>query len=436
MSEFSAEAAQGAAPLSKPHRMGVLTLLMLIYLMNLLDRQLPFILAESIRRELRLSDSQLGLLGGVAFAFVYATMSLPLGRLADLWSPKWVLTGSAMVWSAMTAFGAGATSFVQLSIARVGVALGEAGCVPSAHALISRLVKPEARATTIAVFMVGSPLGLMAGLALGGALSDRMGWRGAFLVIGLAGIALAAVFALVAPDRRSPPGATQASWIEAMRHLFAIRSFTHLCVGSAVLGVGGYAVITFGGTYVMRTFGWTATQAGLGLGFANGVGGALGTVASGLLADRLGRRRPAWSLMVPSVALFAAAIFFGATFLVPAPMVAIVLLTVALFLNFCFIAPSFAAAQAVAPQNMRATASALLVLSSGLVGASAGPVIVGMLSDMLKPRFGLLSLRYALMVVPAMVTWAAIHFLLAARSFDRDLAGARAAHEHGKVGHS
>lgn len=399
----------------------VLALLTLIYMTNLIDRQLPFILAESIRKDLDLSDLQLGLLGGVAFAFVYGVMSLPLARFADSWSPKWVLTGCAVTWSLMTSLGAGATSFVLLSMSRVGVAVGEAGCVPSSHALISAIAKPNARGRMLAIFMVGSPMGLMAGLLLGGWVNDQWGWRAAFLYIGAVGVALSLVFALVAPDVRPPRKEKQPTLLAAARHLFAFRSYTHMFVGNAFLGVGGYSVMTFGAPYMIRTFHWTSTQAGVGLGLANGLGAAVGTIVGGFLVDHLAKNRPSLTLWLPAIGLFASALFYAAAFLVHQPVMAMVCLGCALFLNYFYMAPSFAAGQSLAPSNMRATASAILVLSSGLLGASVGPVIVGMLSDALRPRFGDLSLRYALMVVPVMTGCCAVHFVFAARAYMNDL---------------
>lgn len=401
----------------------VLALLVAINVVAFVDRQLPFVLAESIRRDLTLDDTQIGLIGGLAFALFYAASILPLAALADHWSAKWVLVCCVAVWSATTALGGLASGFWQLAATRVGVAVGEAASTPASHVIISQTWPPQRRAFAIGIFSMGVPLGIMIGLGLGGWLNDLASWRVALVLIGLPGLVLALAFAFVAPDtRRAAHGADQTGLIAGARRLFRQPSYVFLAAGITVFGIGGYAVFAFAAPFLIRVQGLTATQAGLALGLLNGVAGVLGALGGGIATDWLARRDRRYALLLPAVGFGVTAPLLVAAWLAESGSATLALLVVPALFNALYGAPCFATAQALAPPNARAAASAIPLLGQSLIGASLGPVLVGMISDALAPEHGVQSLRYALCWLALGYVGAALLLLAATVHLRRDLA--------------
>jgi predicted MFS family arabinose efflux permease len=398
-------------------------LLLLVNILNFIDRQIPFILAESIKRDLRLSDTQVGILGGVAFSVVYSILGLPLAALADRIGRKWVLAGSLLCWSALTALGGFAQSFVQLVATRLGVAAGEAGSTPTSHALIADHFPPARRGVPLAIFSLGVPLGSMLGLFLGGWINDVAGWRQALFLAGAPGIVLSlAVVLIVREPRRSraeiadrPPPLHKTLGL-----LLAKRTFRHLAAGIALYSMGANATIVFTAPFLMRSHEMSAASVGLWLGLLYGVAGVAGTLVGGVVGDVLGKRDARWRLWAPALGLAIAAPFTLAAWFVPSAGLSILLLAAPKFANLLYIAPMFVAVHSLAPAKARATSSALLLFFNGLLGVSLGPLITGLLSDGLEPAFGDQSLRYALVFVVVTQLWAALHFALAARTLRAD----------------
>ena len=400
----------------------VVALLFLINVINFLDRQLPSILAQSIKADLGLRDTQLGLLGGLSFALFYGTLALPLARLSDRWSAKWVLTGSLLIWSALTAAGGFAQTFVQLAAARIGVAVGEAGSTPAAHAIISASVSAPRRGLAMGVFSLGVPVGVMAGLILGGWLNDLHSWRFAMLVMGAPGIVVALLFATTTRDRRPPATvAGAATFLETAGFLLRLRSYRHLCIGIMVFGIGIYASFNVTPAFLIRTYGISTAHAGLMLGLVNGLAGGIGAFGGGWLGERLGRGNPGRTLMLPAIGFALASPFLFAALFSPTVGLAIGFMVVPHLTNVMYVAPCFGVAQSLAPPGMRAMASAILLLGLSLVGASVGPYLAGLVSDLLQPRFGVMSLRYALCIACVTNVWAAGHLWYAARALPGDL---------------
>lgn len=399
-----------------------LGVLFLVNVLNFVDRQLPSILAQSIKIDLGLSDTQLGLLGGVAFAFVYATLGLPLARLADTWSAKWVLTGCLVIWSLLTSAGGLARNFVQLAASRVGVAAGEAGSTPSAHAMISATVPARRRGLAMGFFSLGAPVGLMCGLALGGWLNDLHSWRFAMIAVGLPGFAVALLCAFTVPaPQRMQTAPESADFFATARFLLRRKSYRHMCIGVTTFGIGLYAAFQFAPAFLIRTYGLTTATAGLALGLVSGLGGGVGALGGGWLGDVLGRRNPAFILMLPAAGFAIASPFYAATWLAPTAALSIAFYTVPNLVNTMYMPPTFGVAQSLAPPGMRAMASAILLFGLSLVGASVGPFVAGLLSDFLHDRFGAMSLRYALCFTSVTHAWAAVHFTIAARALPADL---------------
>ncbi|PZQ24622.1 MAG: MFS transporter [Sphingopyxis macrogoltabida] len=403
-----------------PMRATVTTLvvLTLINVLNFLDRQLPFILAESIKRDLGLSDTQLGLLGGFAFAVCYSTMALPLGRLADRWSPKAVLGGCILVWSTMTAAGGLARNFAQLAVARVGVAVGEAGCTPAAHALISRRIAPERRGLALGLFSMGVPVGTMLGLVLGGWINDHASWRVALFGAGGAGLVFVLLLLFLVPDARHARTAEPTPPLAAtVRHLFASPAFRALFLAISLSGAAVYATLSFSAPYLIRVHGLTTAQVGLYLGLIQGIGGVVGSYLGGRAFDRAmanGRRH---TLRAPALSMIFAAPAAALCWFAPNTTIAVLCFVPILMAYVFFIPASFGMAHIIAGTGRQAVASSVLMIGVGLLGASVGPLVVGMASDMLRPQLGTASLQWALLFVAVANFLAGLAFLAADRRF-------------------
>ena len=343
------------APIRTIGAVWIVALLFAANVLNFIDRQLPSILAQSIRTELHLSDTQLGLITGLSFSIVYSLLGLPLAQLADRWSAKWVMVLSLVTWSALTATGGFARSFFELALARTGVAAGEAGGTPSAHAAISSLVSPGRRSLAISIFSLGVPAGVMTGLMLGGWLNDTYNWRTAMMVMAPPGAVIALLLSIFMPGKSPHRQAKRAaSFAKTFSTLMRMRSYRQLCIGVTIFGVGSYSLFGFVPAFLIRSFGLSAREAGLYLGLANGLSGAVGVLAGGWLADLVGRRRPASIALIPAVGFAVAAPGLLAALLSPTAPGAIGLLIIPYLANVLFIAPTFGVAQSLAPEGMKA----------------------------------------------------------------------------------
>ncbi len=407
----------------------ILVVLLLVNILNFIDRLLPSILVDSIRADLGLTDAQIGLMAGVAFAVIYSFSGVALARLSDRRSARNVMSLALAFWSVATALSGLAQGFAHLFIARAGVAAGESGSTPAGHALIARVFPASRQALALAVFSLGVPIGSTLGLMLGGWINDTFNWRAAFCVVGLPGLLVAGLVRLCIPD--PPHQSPQRTPVEALggtlRFLFALRSFRHMAAASSLFAIGSYAMNVFAPAFLMRVHHMSATRAGFALGVASGIGGLIGTFAGGMLGDWFGRDDPRWRQGIPAIGLALSAPTALGAFLVPDPTLSLLLLTGVYLLGLLYFAPTFAAAQLLVPDSIRASTSAVLLFFLTLIGASVGPYVVGLASDLLVPRFGALSLRYALCLLPLTMGWAAVHFLLAARALPADFA------RHGQI---
>ncbi len=415
---------------SAGYRRYVLGLLLTAYVLSYLDRQILGILVEPIKLEFQLSDTQMGFLGGVAFALFYATLGLPIARLADRASRKWIMTVSVTIWSAMTALTGLAGGFWPLLVLRTGVAVGEAGCNPCAHSLISDYFPPSRRATAMAVYGLGIPLGVMFGLLIGGWVSEFHGWRMAFIVVGVPGILFAL---LIAATLREPPRAMSESGNRAhqaqqplsvrqvLAHLWQLRSFRHKLMGSTLIGTAMLAGYMWLPAFLMRSHDFTLLQAGTSLAIINGAVSALGTWMGGVLTDRFARNDVRRYLALPAMTtllIFPASV---CAYLSPTGWLALVFLSVTALFNGFHYGPSASIAQRLAPVRGRALTSAIGLFIANLVGLSVGTQLVGVASDLLMPLAGKESLRYALLAVCVLYVWSAWHFWRASRYVKEDL---------------
>jgi predicted MFS family arabinose efflux permease len=406
-----------------------LFMLTLVYAFNFIDRQILVILQEAIKRDMGLSDAQLGLLSGFSFALVYVTAGIPIAYWADRSNRRNIIAGALALWSGMTALSGLAQNYTHLLLARIGVGIGEAGGSPPAHSMISDYYPPHRRATALAVYSTGIHIGVLLGFVFGGLLSQVYGWRTAFMLVGLPGVAFALLFVLTVrePQRgRWETGSTAAGQRPGMREtvgvLASFPSFWLLAAGCGVAAFIGYGNGNFAPSYLIRNHGFSVGEVGVVLAIFGGGAGLLGTFLGGFLADRLAARDKRWYLWLPAVAS-ALALPLGIPYLLLDNAVLVVgfMFLSTLAIN-TYLGPCLAIAHTLVPAPMRALTSAIMLLVLNLIGLGLGPLTVGLLSDYYAGDAGVNSLRYAMLTVCVLGSPAILLFVLAARRLPADLA--------------
>ncbi len=415
-SEHASQQAQGATasgkPLSQAQVQYTLWMLLIIYTLNFLDRQIVNILAGPIKAEFGLSNTQMGLLTGLAFAFVYTVLGIPIARYADRFSANRVtiIAGALALWSLFTALCGLAQSYLQLLLARIGVGIGEAGCTPPAHSLIADTAPPDKRASALAFYSMGVPIGTFFAFAFGGWIAQTLDWRWAFLMVGLPGVVLAIILTLTVKEPRrlglvAPPKADAPvmRFGDALKVLAGIRSYWFACLGAAILAFIGYGQIAFLGIFYGEAHLTPLAQIGLALAVVVGIGGALGTYAGGQIADAAAKKDTRAYFSVPAIAMIASTPLFVAAMLMPggAPglsggfsdptLWSLALLIIPIFLNSLWYGPVYASIQGVVSPQLRASAVAIMLFIVNMIGLGFGPTLLGMLADALSNwRLGML----------------------------------------------
>lgn len=409
-------------------------LLLVVYVLNFLDRQIVGILAQPISQDLGLNDLQIGLMTGTAFALFYTGLGIPIARFADRPSTNRikVIAACLAIWSAFTALCGAAQNFVQIFLARIGVGIGEAGGTPPAHSLIAEIVPPEKRASALSLYQLGPPIGGLIGMVLGGILADSIGWRMAFVVVGLPGILLALVVVTLLRDPRTSAAVTAikpptVSFGESFSQILASRANRRVLAACAFAATANFGMLIWGPIYLQRSFGMTASQTGIWFGLVSGIASGLGVWLGGQFGDRLMRRGKQHLLTVPAVAIALASPLMVLGLLAPQWQWAMVLFFPALLLQWLHVGPCYSAVQGLVPSTSRATASASILLMQNLFGLGIGSPLLGWLSDHYKPEYGADSVRYVLVFVVGTVTLAAGALLWSARKYlpeelDRDAA--------------
>jgi predicted MFS family arabinose efflux permease len=404
-----------------PPRSGlVLALLLLAYIFNFLDRQILSILAAPIKAELHLSDTQFGAIGGLAFALLYSALGIPLALLADRTRRSAVVAGSLAVWSAFTALCGSAHGYWSLFLFRLGVGVGEAGGVAPSYALIADYFPPQRRARALAIYSLGIPIGLALGILLGAYIAAWVSWRAAFVTMGAAGVVLAPAVLLVVRDLPKPAAGAAAGLGEVFPLLARKPSFWLLAFSSSFSSVCGYGLALWTPSVLMRSFRLDLVGTGQFMGSLLLIGGTAGVFGGGWLADRLGTRDVRWYARLPAIAWLVTTPAFLLGFMSRSLTIAWPLLLLPNALNILWLGPVTTAVQHLAPQRMRATASASFLLINNLIGLGVGPLLIGRVSDLLKARYGLEALRYAAMGSTLFYLAAAGLMICAARTLERD----------------
>jgi len=462
MAENASNPNSGAAD-SSAYRGYVLFMLIIVYTFNFVDRQIIGILAIPIQEDLNLSDTQLSLMGGLAFAIFYSTLGIPIAWLSDRKNRTWIITIALAIWSLMTALCGVAQNFIQLFLARVGVGVGEAGGIAPSYSIISDYFPPEKRARALAIYSFAIPIGSALGIGLGGLLTSLLDWRWAFIIVGLAGVIFAPIFKLSMrepvrgrydpPTAKTEPASIQEVWTKISQK----KSFWFLAFGAASSSMMGYGLFFWLPSFLVRSYGIDlAPLAGMFPSFLfpagitpaetlalasageeynsaaltlyasyiyGGVvlfGGIIGIWLGGALGDRYGANDKGAYARLPAIAFACVLPFFGLSLWLTNLGVVAVVMIIPTALGLAWLGPVLSAFQHIVPPNMRATASAMFLLINNLLGLGFGNLAIGSLSDAFQPTFGDESLRYALLCCAGFYLLAAVLLYLGSRHLPKD----------------
>jgi MFS family permease len=415
-----------SAAVSRRYANYVLGVLVLVNLFNFVDRQIVAVLLTPIQAEFGVSDQWMGLLTGMAFMLVHATLGLPIALLADRGSRKRILALGVAVWSAMTALSGAARSFPMLLALRMGVGIGEAAGTPPAHSMISDYFPPERRASALAWQALGLHAGVAFGLVAAGWLGQHVGWRATFWIVGLPGLALALLLALTVKEPARTTSVASHALGEVLRFLRGSRAYLWLLLAGSFHALAGYSMAHWAPTFLIRVHGMSLAEAGSWLGaFAFFAGGG-GALAGGRLADRLGGRDPRWYAWVAALAAFGALPFAAAFLLMDSRLAALACYAPQVFAIGLYNGPLYAMNQTLAKPRMRAMAVAIHLFVVSILGGGVGPWLVGLSSDALRASQGEAGVRFALLGAFAVGTvGAGCLYLLAARTLARDFEAAK-----------
>jgi MFS family permease len=470
---------------TKGYRAYVLGSLLVVYIFNFIDRSIFGILTDPIRNSLQLEDWQMGLLGGLAFATFYTTLGIPIARVSEKTSRMMIIVISLAVWSLMTVMCGLAVGFASMFVCRLLVGVGEAGCTPPAQSVIADYFKPGSRATAASIYALGVPLGGMcAGLAAGpindyvtgenvhallegwgwswatGLLDWKSleGWRIAFIAVGLPGLLFALIIGLTVkePPRgyTDPPNASKPereTFSAALKKLSKKPTYVHVVFGAALASFAGYGIAAFSTSFLLRTHELSLTEAALIFSLVLGLMAAIGVFLSGFLADRLAKRYPTALSWMPALGMGLSVPLYWMGYLSPSVALMLPPLMAAAMLHYFYLGPMYAVSAGVVDARTRATAVAITLFVVNLIGLGLGPTLIGLLSTVLKTMMlsgadlGLTldlckdtaslsadqvaactsadarGLQWSIIIFATIYAWAAIHYLLAGKTLQRDM---------------
>lgn len=413
----------------------ILIILLLVLAFNFADRFVLGMVMQDIKQDLELTDSQLGFLTGIAFTLFYAVMGIPIARWADKGNRVAIISATVTLWSIMVALCGAATSFIQLLLIRVGVAVGEAGCLPPANSLIADIFSRAERSRATGIFMLGIPLSTVIGYFIGGWVNELYGWRTTFIfVLALPGMILAPLVWLTIREPRCKQNddtlttelttsnkPTAPSAAQVFSTLWKVRTFRHLLFGFAVGNFFAYGIVQWLPAFFIRSHGMATGEIGIWFAVAFGLIGGLGTYFGGYLVGRYAASNERLQLRTMGVVYVLYMIASLFTYLPANQYMALFFLSLSVILGMSINGPIFAIIQTLVPEHMRATGIALIYLFANLIGLGLGPLAVGILSDALASTFGSESLRYALMIFSPGYCWVAAHFWFAGNTVKADI---------------
>jgi len=388
---------------SQQYKRYVLFMLLTIYILNFVDRQILALLMEPIKLDLSLSDTQLGFMSGIAFAIFYTALGIPIARLADKSHRVNIISCAVATWSGMTVLSGMAGNFWQLLLARIGVGIGEAGCTPPAHSLIADYFSQAERSRAIATYMLGVPLGILLGFLVGGWVNEIYGWRIAFIAMGIPGLFFAVITKLTVKepfrsyDRdQEDDNSNSADFLTTLRCLWGMRSFRYLVLAMTLTSFVGSASGQWQATFFIRTHEMTTGELGVWLSMMAGLCGAIGIYLGGLIGTYLGLGSDAKQMKIMAVVALLLMLAGIASLLVDNKYYALGWVGLSNLFFFLHYGPAYALVISLAPAPMRAMASAIVLLLVNLIGSGFGPQFVGVMSDILVPYSGVDSLRFAI----------------------------------------
>ena len=413
-----------------------MVILAIVYMFNFVDRQILAILLPAIQEEFQVGDTVLGLLAGTAFALFYVTLGIPIAQVADRFNRRNLIAAAVAVWSAMTALSGLAANIWYLTLARIGVGIGEAGCSPPAHSIIADLYPPEKRSSAMGFYTLGISAGIMLAYLAGGWVVQNLGWRQAFFIVGIPGLLLAALVWLTVPepargasesgqrvDSGQPP-----TFMEVLRFLAARRSFLFMAVAAGLSAFVGYSVVNFLPSFMVRSFTIEIATLGFWLGLIYGIAGGAGFFGGGYIADHVGRDGHRRALRFIALAMVFTAVVSFSVYLATSVVWCLISLIIPMVTSNFYLAPVLSQTQSLVSLRMRAVASSLMLLIINIIGLAMGPPMTGLVSDLLEPGFGQESMRYSLLLVSTvLLPLAGWCYWQAGSSIEQDLARA---HEH------
>ena len=411
------------------YRVYCTSLIFLVVVIAYVDRGILSVVLEPIKAEFDLSDLQLGLLVGPAFALFYAVMGIPLARWADMGNRRVVITVCVAIWSAMTALGGLAQNFTVLFLTRIGVGIGEAGATPPTHSLASNYYPPNKHGKVASVLSFGTLIGSFAGVVAGGVILQATDWRTTLMAVGLPGLVIAALafFTLREPREKTrvprPSEIFDAESRGIVMHLIRTKTYFQLILAFAIISFFTLGMSSFLIPFFQRSFELEVDVATRGYGITALISTVFGTILAGILVDRLAKKDVAWKLRLPGLMCIVAAPIMGVALLSEDYRTCLILYGVANTLVFVALPALYSGVYGVAKDSERAMALAILGLITNLIGLGLGPVIIGGISDALTDSFGVDSLRYALASSVLFLGWAACHMLLGARTYAQDYVG-------------
>jgi len=424
----------------------LLIVLLVILSFNYMDRLVLGLLLQDIKADLSLSDTQLGLLTGIASSLFYALMGIPIARWADRGNRVTIIAISTALWCAAVALCGVATNFLQLLLVRIGAAVGEAGCVPPAYSLIADYFDRAERPKAVAIYNLGGPLSAVLGYLLAGWLNEHYGWRATFILLGLPGIGLAVLawtslreprrlgrtMTLTNADTRpisdgALENVAQPSLTDAWMTLWHNPTFRHMLIGFSVLSFFGAGIAQWSPAFFMRSYGLGSAELGRWLTVIFGLGSLLGTSLAAVLAARYAAHNERAQLKITAIAYCSFGFISAAVYDSNNRYIAFALTALIAVGTYVVSAPFLAILQTLVPERMRAVSIAVFLLFSSFIGLGLGPLAAGILSDRFRPWAGEESLRYSLMVLSPGYLWGAWHYWRASTTVTGDLESAEEA---------